>query len=92
MEFLGSFRDYFSNVEIEKVIEDAKGRVNRGSCEADFLNQSKKEEKSISKNLFPIQIAKILKKQLPKYIYGQDHVIERIVDYFKNNIFRWRKH
>ena len=38
------------------------------------------------KQLTPIEIAKILKQKLPKYIYGQDHVIERIVDYFKNNL------
>ncbi|WP_456488244.1 AAA family ATPase [Caminibacter pacificus] len=34
----------------------------------------------------PIEIAKKLKKELPKYIYGQDHVIEKIVDNFKNNL------
>ena len=39
-----------------------------------------------TEELSPIEIAKKLKNELPKYIYGQNFVIEKIVDYFKNNL------
>jgi len=40
------------------------------------------------KDLTALEIAKKLKTTLPKYIYGQNHVIEEIVDYFKNNLIK----
>ena len=46
------------------------------------------DESETKMELSQIEIAKKLKKELPKYVYGQDYVIEKIVDYFKNNLIQ----
>lgn len=62
---------------------DKEFRKKTESIDNDFSIKGHSETDSSIWN--PIEIAKKLKKELPKYIYGQDHVIEKIVDSFKNN-------
>ena len=87
MKFLNSFKEEFNEVDYEEILEEIKNfEYKKLSDNTDILFKHKKTKTPEEKELTNLEIAKILKKQLPKYIYGQDHVIEKIVDYFKNNL------
>ena len=87
MDFLNSFKEEFTEVDYDKILEEIKNLgYQKLSDDTEILNNKKETEERQEKELTNLEIARILKKQLPKYIYGQDHVIERIVDYFKNSI------
>ena len=80
------------DINIKEVLKNNRSKIEElksKSIELEIINKnffsySKKE----SKNLTQLEIAKKLKTTLPKYIYGQNHVIEEIVDYFKNNLIK----
>jgi len=89
MNFLYTLKEELAEWDYEDIEKELKS-FNIGLLYDDthllvnrFLEEEEKKEK---KELTSFEIAKKLKKNLPKYIYGQDHVIEKIVDYFKNNL------
>ena len=89
MKFLNSFKEEFGEIEYEEILEEIKKFEYKNlSDNTEILNKKEEIDQTQAKELTNLEIAKILKRQLPKYIYGQDHVIERIVDYFKNNLIQ----
>jgi ATP-dependent metalloprotease FtsH len=87
MDFLNRFKEEFGEIEYEEILEEIESfGYKQLSDNTEILNIEKETKQIEQKELTNLEIAKILKKQLPKYIYGQDHVIERIVDYFKNSL------
>jgi cell division protease FtsH len=93
LSFLRNFKEIFEDTNIDEILEDKVFECNQLKNNDIFENQNENEvlkEKINKKNSAEefIEIAKILKRKLPKYIYGQDHAIEKIVDYFKNNLIK----
>jgi len=94
MEFLKALKEELEQIELEKLVDeinDIKSLFFDDDSDKFLGEDYKKEKKEEQKELSPLEIAKILKRKLPTYIYGQEHVIEKIVDYFKNNLLSNKK-
>jgi ATP-dependent Zn protease len=98
LSFLKSFDEIFEDERMDEILEYNVFQCNQLKNNNIFKNEDdvldeekikvKKKKNSIEEFENFIEIAKVLKRKLPKYIYGQDHAIEKIVDYFKNNLIK----
>jgi len=86
MNFLEDINEILDDILDIEEINDLKYLYDKKINIDSFFDKDETSQKE--KELTPLEIAKTLKKKLPKYIYGQDHVIEKVVDYFKNNLVK----
>jgi ATP-dependent Clp protease ATP-binding subunit ClpA len=94
ISFLKNFKDTFKDHNIDRVLGKEIFEFNQLKNDLNIFDENTNEqvekETKKSKNSIKtsLEIAKILKRNLPKYVYGQNHAIEKIVDYFKNNLVK----
>jgi cell division protease FtsH len=93
MDFLKGFKEEFNSLNIYEILSDINDLEKKLLRDDSYIlrkRKSKRFKRKKQKNLTFLEIAKILRKKLPLYVYGQEHVIKRIVNSFKNNLIKKR--